>query len=168
MTMTMTMTMTRQMKPPIVKAIIPRSSNTATQLSFHSRGGGANLFPLRLQCSPSSPSTSDAGAGDAIILHVGGMMCEGCASTVKRILESQPQVSSATVNLASQTATIVPHVSEEEEEVLGVALAQHLTASGFTSTFPPPGELIGHNHVCAQLALHVVEFIDAQSKTSNL
>nr|CAD1826903.1 unnamed protein product [Ananas comosus var. bracteatus] len=43
---------------------------------------------------------------DVIILDVGGMSCGGCAASVKRILESLPQVTSASVNLATETAVI--------------------------------------------------------------
>nr|TKR84737.1 copper-transporting ATPase PAA1, chloroplastic-like [Populus alba] len=74
---------------------------------------------------------------DVIILDVGGMTCGGCASSVKRILESQPQVSSASVNLATETAIVWP-VSEAKgvpnwQKQLGEALAKHLTSCGFMS-----------------------------------
>ncbi|XP_061365484.1 uncharacterized protein LOC133308796 [Gastrolobium bilobum] len=93
-----------------------------------------SIMPLR--CS----AASSGGGGDdsIIILHVGGMMCEGCAANVKRILESRPQVSSATVNLTSEIAIVSP-VSEEKtapnwQNRLGEALAQHLTSCGFSSS----------------------------------
>ncbi|KAF1890464.1 hypothetical protein Lal_00041205 [Lupinus albus] len=127
--------MTTTMKPVamFVKPNNITKTQSPNQLFFNSPK--VNIFPLR--CSHSSA----AGVGDVvpITLHVGGMMCEGCASTVKRILETQPQVSSATVNLASQTATVIPAIEYEKEE-LGEALAHHLSTSGFTSTFPPPGQ----------------------------
>ncbi|KHG29061.1 Putative copper-transporting ATPase PAA1 -like protein [Gossypium arboreum] len=74
---------------------------------------------------------------DVIILNVGGMMCGGCASSVKKILESQPQVSSATVDLKTATAMVWP-VSEAKavpnwQKELGEALAKQLTSSGFES-----------------------------------
>ncbi|KAH9697895.1 Copper-transporting ATPase PAA1 [Citrus sinensis] len=47
-------------------------------------------------------------SSDVIILDVGGMTCGGCAASVKRILESQPQVSSASVNLTTETAIVWP------------------------------------------------------------
>ncbi|XP_019418240.1 PREDICTED: copper-transporting ATPase PAA1, chloroplastic-like isoform X2 [Lupinus angustifolius] len=129
----MELAMTTTMKP---HALFIKPNNIIqtqfpNQLFFKS--SAVNLFSLR--CSASS----GAGAGVPITLHVGGMMCEGCASTVKRILETQPQVSSATVNLASQTATVIPAIESEKEE-LGEALAHHLSTSGFTSTFPSPGQ----------------------------
>ncbi|KAF8020789.1 hypothetical protein BT93_G1268 [Corymbia citriodora subsp. variegata] len=39
------------------------------------------------------------------------MTCGGCAASVKRILENQPQVSAASVNLTTETAIVWP-VSE--------------------------------------------------------
>ncbi|KAL8130610.1 hypothetical protein V2J09_019765 [Rumex salicifolius] len=76
-------------------------------------------------------------SSDVIILDVGGMSCGGCASSVKRILESQPQVSSASVNLTTETAVVWP-VSEAKSvpdwrKHLGEILAKHLTEYGFTS-----------------------------------
>ncbi|XP_028788777.1 copper-transporting ATPase PAA1, chloroplastic [Neltuma alba] len=75
---------------------------------------------------------------DVIILDVAGMVCGGCAANVKRILESRPQVSSATVNLTTETAIVWP-VSEAKtvpnwQKQLGEALAEHLTSCGFKSS----------------------------------
>ncbi|XP_057494523.1 copper-transporting ATPase PAA1, chloroplastic isoform X2 [Actinidia eriantha] len=74
---------------------------------------------------------------DVIILDVRGMTCGGCAASVKRILESQSQVSSASVNLATETAIVWP-VSEAKvipnwQNQLGETLAKHLTSCGFKS-----------------------------------
>lgn len=74
---------------------------------------------------------------DVIILDVSGMVCGGCAASVKRILESQPQVSSASVNLTTETAIVWP-VSEAKaaanwQKQLGKTLAEHLTSCGFNS-----------------------------------
>ncbi|GMJ03454.1 hypothetical protein HRI_004014600 [Hibiscus trionum] len=89
---------------------------------------------------------------DVVILHVEGMTCGGCASKVKKILESQPQVSSASVDLATETAIVWP-VSEAKatpnwQNELGEALAKHLTTCGFKSnlrvaaTIVPFGQLL--------------------------
>ncbi|KAJ6389659.1 hypothetical protein OIU77_027893 [Salix suchowensis] len=80
---------------------------------------------------------------DVIILDVGGMTCGGCAASVKRILESQSQVSSASVNLATETAIVWP-VSEAKvvpnwQKQLGEALAKHLTNCGFASNLRDEG-----------------------------
>ncbi|KAG0607893.1 hypothetical protein M758_8G062900 [Ceratodon purpureus] len=78
---------------------------------------------------------------DVIILDVGGMSCGGCASSVKRILESQPQVTGATVNLATETAlvrvkseSVESNGWEKIKRQLAEALAKHLTTCGFKST----------------------------------
>ncbi|XP_039063913.1 copper-transporting ATPase PAA1, chloroplastic-like [Hibiscus syriacus] len=70
-------------------------------------GGGDSEAKLGASAADDLSSLSS----DVIILNVGGMTCGGCASSVKKILESQPQVSAASVDLASETAIVWP-VSE--------------------------------------------------------
>ncbi|XP_055960270.1 copper-transporting ATPase PAA1, chloroplastic isoform X2 [Mercurialis annua] len=81
---------------------------------------------------------------DVIILDVGGMSCGGCAASVKRILESQPKVSSATVNLTTETAIVWPaseaKVVPNWQSQLGEALAKHLTTCGFSSNLRDAGK----------------------------
>lgn len=84
---------------------------------------------------------------DVIILDVGGMSCGGCAASVKRILESQPQVSTASVNLATETAIVWP-VSEAKvvpnwQKCIGETLAKHLTSCGFKSNLRGQGAIEG-------------------------
>ncbi|KAL5096440.1 hypothetical protein RYX36_000767 [Vicia faba] len=98
----------------------------------------SSVKPLRLRCSTPSSGGNHL-HDDAIVLHVRGMMCEGCASSVKKILETQPQVLSATVNLASETALVSPLLSQDKtppnwQKQLGETLAHHLTTCGFTTT----------------------------------
>ncbi|XP_010526998.1 PREDICTED: copper-transporting ATPase PAA1, chloroplastic isoform X3 [Tarenaya hassleriana] len=93
-----------------------------------------------------SESKLGAGAGDGvpspssdvIILDVGGMTCGGCAASVKKILESQPQVSTASVNLTTETAIVWPVLEAKSvpnwKEELGEMLAKHLSNCGFEST----------------------------------
>ncbi|KAJ8755603.1 hypothetical protein K2173_022198 [Erythroxylum novogranatense] len=80
---------------------------------------------------------------DVIILDVGGMTCGGCAASVKRILESQPQVSSASVNLTTETAIVWPiseaKVAPNWQKQLGESLAKHLTNCGFKSNLRDAG-----------------------------
>ncbi|XP_042983445.1 copper-transporting ATPase PAA1, chloroplastic isoform X2 [Carya illinoinensis] len=80
---------------------------------------------------------------DVIILDVGGMTCGGCAASVKRILENQPQVSSASVNLTTETAVVWPVLeatsSQNWQQHLGEALANHLTNCGFKSNLRDSG-----------------------------
>ncbi|KAJ7193885.1 hypothetical protein O6H91_Y517100 [Diphasiastrum complanatum] len=115
-------------------------------------GGGGSGGAGGEGFSPSTTNTHAIGADtddlshptmreDVIILDVGGMSCGGCASSVKRMLESQPQVTSATVNLATEVALV--HVRLEPESAstsqvakqqLGEVLAKHLTSIGFKTT----------------------------------
>nr|XP_027112853.1 copper-transporting ATPase PAA1, chloroplastic-like [Coffea arabica] len=109
-----------------------------------SSGGGGGGGDSSAEGGEVKPATVAAGAddisalaSDVIVLDVGGMTCGGCAASVKRILESQPQVSSASVNLTTETAIIWP-VSEAKDiqnwqTQLGEALAKHLTSCGFKS-----------------------------------
>ncbi|KAG2319581.1 hypothetical protein Bca4012_054184 [Brassica carinata] len=96
--------------------------------------------------SGDSESKLGAGAGDGvsvpssdiIILSVGGMTCGGCSASVKKILESQPQVASASVNLTTETAIVWPVPEARSvpdwQKTLGETLANHLTNCGFQST----------------------------------
>lgn len=120
----------------------------------HSPNSLTTLCSLRsrLHCAASLPSA--AGGGDAgtlspdtIIINVEGMMCGGCVESVKRILESQPQVLSASVNLETETATIWP-VSEAKvmpnwQKHVGEILAKHLTSCGFKSNLRGQGAIDG-------------------------
>ncbi|XP_071725663.1 copper-transporting ATPase PAA1, chloroplastic-like [Rutidosis leptorrhynchoides] len=113
---------------------------------------GATLSPIRcrLNCVSSSAASFSSSSGsdsvddvsalstsDVIILDVRGMMCGGCASSVKRILENQSQVSSASVNHTTETAVVWP-ISEAKatpnwQKLIGEELAKNLTNSGFDS-----------------------------------
>ncbi|XP_011087884.1 copper-transporting ATPase PAA1, chloroplastic [Sesamum indicum] len=104
-------------------------------------GGGGDGSAEGGDAKPAAvaPGAADnpALSSDVIILDVGGMTCGGCAASVKRILESQPQVSSASVNLTTETAIVWP-VSEAKvapnwKKDIGEALAKHLTSCGFKS-----------------------------------
>ncbi|KAM3253785.1 hypothetical protein ACQJBY_047717 [Aegilops geniculata] len=82
----------------------------------------------------------EAGAldgSDVILLHVGGMSCGGCAAKVKRILESQPEVASATIDLAKAAAVVrtTPEAmaTKDWHKELGEKLANHLRNCGFES-----------------------------------
>ncbi|KAG2440429.1 hypothetical protein HYH02_010314 [Chlamydomonas schloesseri] len=82
---------------------------------------------------------------EVVLLDVGGMKCGGCVGHVKKILEEQPGVTSASVNLATETALVrvlVPRGSKSGGggaaaggalAALGEKLAQALTDAGFTS-----------------------------------
>ncbi|KAK8617553.1 hypothetical protein V6N13_080463 [Hibiscus sabdariffa] len=130
-------------KPP---CFLPLTSlSYPSHLRFGTSSSAAS-FPKRFHLLRSGGRDSKAkvraGAADdlssdAIILNVGGMSCGGCVSSVKKILESQPQVSSASVDLTKATAIVCP-VSEAKalpnwQKELGEALAKHLTTCGFQS-----------------------------------
>ncbi|RLN41961.1 copper-transporting ATPase PAA1, chloroplastic-like [Panicum miliaceum] len=87
--------------------------------------------------------SSDADA-DAIVLHVGGMTCGGCAAKVKRILENQPEVALATVDVEKAIAVVwtTPEAkaTKDWQKQLGEKLANHLTTCGFQSHLPDEGE----------------------------
>ncbi|VVA39611.1 PREDICTED: copper-transporting ATPase [Prunus dulcis] len=103
-----------------------------------SGGGDAKSKVVAAGCDEISTVSTDV-----IVLDVGGMTCGGCAASVKRILESQPQVSSASVNLTTETAVVWP-VSEAKvtpnwQKQLGETLAKHLTNCGFKSNLRDSG-----------------------------
>ncbi|XP_042010152.1 copper-transporting ATPase PAA1, chloroplastic-like [Salvia splendens] len=104
-------------------------------------GGGGDGSPESGDAKPGAVAAGAADgaalSSDVIILDVGGMTCGGCAASVRRILESQPQVSSASVNLTTETAIVWP-VSEAKvapnwKKEIGEALAKHLSSCGFKS-----------------------------------
>ncbi|CAN6466789.1 unnamed protein product [Victoria cruziana] len=105
-------------------------------------GGDGSSNPTDGKTLAGDSDEVPAASADVIVLDVGGMSCGGCAASVKRILESQPQVSSANVNLATETAVVwtVPEARNMQnwKQVLGEKLAAHLTNCGFKSNFRTP------------------------------
>ncbi|XP_020697443.1 copper-transporting ATPase PAA1, chloroplastic isoform X2 [Dendrobium catenatum] len=100
-------------------------------------GGGSGSGEGRVLSLAVEAEEGSSAGPDVILLDVGGMSCGGCAASVKRILESQPQVSSAAVNLATETAVVwaVPEgeVKHNWQKQLGMKLASQLTTCGFKS-----------------------------------
>nr|XP_029147653.1 copper-transporting ATPase PAA1, chloroplastic isoform X2 [Arachis hypogaea] len=106
-------------------------------------GGGGESGDGSVKLVGDAAQEVSALSPDVIILDVSGMTCGGCAATVKRILESRPQVSSASVNLTTETAIVWP-VSEAKkapnwQKHLGEALAEHLTNCGYSSSLRDSG-----------------------------
>ncbi|KAK2437358.1 copper-transporting ATPase PAA1, chloroplastic [Trifolium repens] len=100
-------------------------------------GSGGESGDVRINLVGDAAQELSSLSPDVIILDVSGMVCGGCAASVKRILESQPQVSSASVNLTTETVIVWP-VSEAKaapnwQKQLGKTLAEHLTSCGFNS-----------------------------------
>ncbi|KAL5705266.1 P-type Cu(2+) transporter [Ranunculus cassubicifolius] len=99
--------------------------------------GGSNGGEIKSKTVGVESEEISALSPDVIILDVSGMTCGGCAASVKRILESQPNVSTASVNLATETAIVWP-VTEAKamqnwQQQIGETLAKHLTNCGFKS-----------------------------------
>nr|GME13753.1 copper-transporting ATPase PAA1, chloroplastic [Ipomoea batatas] len=112
------------------------ATNRASQIVLLSRIARAQL---RIGEDPSRFGSvslrNSLKSGDLQPVRREGMTCGGCAASVKRILESQPRVSSASVNLTTETAVVWP-VSEAKvvpnwQQQLGEELAKHLTSCGF-------------------------------------
>ncbi|GJV29174.1 copper-transporting ATPase PAA1, chloroplastic-like protein [Tanacetum coccineum] len=134
-------------KTPLSSTSFPHSFRPRwiTTNALFQRSPSVNLKSKSLFLSPVLYVSSSSGSGhvsplssDFILLHVKGMMCGGCTSSVKRILETQAQVSAADVDLATETATVWP-VSEAKvtpnwQKVIGEELAKNLTNCGFNST----------------------------------
>lgn len=120
-------------------------------------GGGGGSGPDGGDADSKLAAAAEGGEGvsalpsDVIILDVGGMSCGGCVASVKRILESQPQVSSASVNLTTETAVVWPVAEAKDspnwQAQLGEALAKHLTNCGFKSNLRVAGEAISEGDI---------------------
>ena len=70
-----------------------------------------------------------------VVLDVSEMMCGSCSASVKRILENQPNVESASVNLMTETA--VAKVNSDNTN-LGEILANKVTQAGFPAQASSP------------------------------
>ncbi|KAL3814412.1 hypothetical protein ACJIZ3_015680 [Penstemon smallii] len=119
---------------------------------IYGNGGGGGGGDGAAEGGDTKPGAVATGAADAaslgsdvIILDVSGMTCGGCAASVKRILESQPQVSSASVNLTTETAIVWPmseaRIAPNWQKEIGEALAKHLTSCGFKSNLRELGRV---------------------------
>uniref|UniRef100_A0A0A9A6K0 HMA domain-containing protein n=1 Tax=Arundo donax TaxID=35708 RepID=A0A0A9A6K0_ARUDO len=115
-------------------------SSDSGRVVLLSRGGGggkcAGVGSLVFAAAAASGEAAGAGS-EAILLSVQGMMCDGCAASVKRILESQPEVTSATVDFKEASAvvwtTAEAKASEDWHKLCGEKLAKHLGTCGFES-----------------------------------
>ncbi|KAM0952883.1 putative translocase [Dioscorea sansibarensis] len=99
----------------------------------------AQRIPRPAAVSGSSADGEPRSTTGDLTLAVEGMMCDGCAASVKRILESQGPVSSASVSYAQGTAFIWTFPEAKTglnwQQEVGERLAQHLTTCGFKSQF---------------------------------
>ncbi|XP_052161709.1 copper-transporting ATPase PAA1, chloroplastic-like isoform X1 [Oryza glaberrima] len=125
-----------------------RSRRAAASASFFSpaggRGGGDAGAGSSLSSAAAAAALGEAAAAggggsdsEAILLSVQGMMCDGCAASVKRILESQPEVTSATVDFKEAKAVVLTtaevKAAEDWQKQCGEKLANHLGTCGFES-----------------------------------
>uniref|UniRef100_A0A0D3GTR0 HMA domain-containing protein n=1 Tax=Oryza barthii TaxID=65489 RepID=A0A0D3GTR0_9ORYZ len=91
----------------------------------------------RVAADPTAAAGGGGSDSEAILLSVQGMMCDGCAASVKRILESQPEVTSATVDFKEAKAVVLTtaevKAAEDWQKQCGEKLANHLGTCGFES-----------------------------------
>ncbi|GIL92859.1 hypothetical protein Vretimale_19178 [Volvox reticuliferus] len=78
---------------------------------FGGGGGGGGDGPSSTRPVSSANVLGDAAEAsdfveEVVLLDVGGMKCGGCVGHVKKILEAQPGVTSASVNLTTETALV--------------------------------------------------------------
>ncbi|KAH7435205.1 hypothetical protein KP509_06G054600 [Ceratopteris richardii] len=102
-------------------------------------GSTADVVETNSLTSDSNDFSVSTSGDDIIQLNVGGMSCGGCAASVKKILEAQPNVVNASVDLASETAVVKVSIDPEllqgsAKLEIGEALAKQLSSCGFTST----------------------------------
>jgi Cu2+-exporting ATPase len=85
-------------------------------------GGPAGAAAAAAAAAPAA-----GGAEEVLLLDVTGMRCAGCVSRVKEILEREPPVRQASVNLATETA------------VVRVVLPPEASLAASPAPPPPPG-----------------------------
>eukprot|EP00268_Persea_americana_P033509 TRINITY_DN3317_c0_g1_i1.p1 TRINITY_DN3317_c0_g1~~TRINITY_DN3317_c0_g1_i1.p1 ORF type:complete len:169 (-),score=37.01 TRINITY_DN3317_c0_g1_i1:444-950(-) len=129
---------------PLHQTLQPNCSYPSSSSNTIFRSLSAPLSPISLRnpfgraSAFADGETASNSPSAAIVLNVEGMICGGCTASVKRILESQPQVSSASVNLETSSAVVLPMpevmVTENWQQNLGEMLANHLTNCGFKSS----------------------------------
>uniref|UniRef100_A0A0E0EEM0 RRM domain-containing protein n=1 Tax=Oryza meridionalis TaxID=40149 RepID=A0A0E0EEM0_9ORYZ len=147
-----------------------RSRRAAAAASFFSpagaRGGGDAGAGSSLSSAAAALGEAAAAGGggsdsEAILLSVQGMMCDGCAASVKRILESQPEVTSATVDFKEAKAVVLTtaevKAAEDWQKQCGEKLANHLGTCGFESRLQG-GAYIGT--MCISMFIEYGEVVD--------
>ncbi|XP_066395319.1 copper-transporting ATPase PAA1, chloroplastic-like [Miscanthus floridulus] len=131
---------------PLSPASFTRAARRLDSVPFSSGSGSVVLLSRRsrdyagvgslVSAAASSGDTADAGS-ESILLSVQGMMCDGCAASVKRILESQPEVTSATVDFKKASAVVwttdEAKGTQDWQKQYGEKLAKHLGTCGFES-----------------------------------
>ncbi|XP_021744076.1 copper-transporting ATPase PAA2, chloroplastic-like isoform X2 [Chenopodium quinoa] len=96
---------------------------------------------------PTSNSTSlpenQVPAESSFLLDVGGMMCGGCVTRVKKLLVSDDRVESAVVNMLTETAAVRLKSEVSGGEFVAEELAKRLYECGFEAKKRVPGNGVG-------------------------
>eukprot|EP00959_Pyramimonas_sp_CCMP1952_P005782 121067-Pyramimonas_sp.AAC.1 len=70
-----------------------------------------------------------------VLLDVTGMKCAGCSGAVQRVLDAQPDLASASVNLLTNSAAVwVDRQGAESTDAIAQKMAQIITDKGFPAT----------------------------------
>jgi len=77
--------------------------------------------------------TEEPPTKSTVLLEVREMMCGGCSAAVKRVLESDERVSSASVNLLTGTAAVLLDQKVAPSDQVALELAAKVTGKGFPS-----------------------------------
>uniref|UniRef100_A0A061RM52 Cu2+-exporting ATPase n=1 Tax=Tetraselmis sp. GSL018 TaxID=582737 RepID=A0A061RM52_9CHLO len=106
---------------------------------LHVTGESGGSQPFSAKATKAEKEDYTSVKEDVILLDVSGMKCGGCVGRVKRTLEEVPEVTSASVNLATETAlvrVILPEASDEAALLakLEALLCEVLTNVGFKTT----------------------------------
>ncbi|WVZ66748.1 hypothetical protein U9M48_015929 [Paspalum notatum var. saurae] len=134
-------------------ASIPFSSGSGSVVLLSRRSRGYAGVGSWVSAAAASGDTAEAGS-ETILLSVQGMMCDGCAASVKRILESQPEVTSAAVDFKEASAIVwttdEAKAAQNWQKQYGEKLAKHLGTCGFESRMQDKTPL-GTSEFCSNL-----------------
>eukprot|EP00240_Pyramimonas_obovata_P000485 CAMPEP_0118924204 /NCGR_PEP_ID=MMETSP1169-20130426/2446_1 /TAXON_ID=36882 /ORGANISM="Pyramimonas obovata, Strain CCMP722" /LENGTH=598 /DNA_ID=CAMNT_0006865295 /DNA_START=246 /DNA_END=2038 /DNA_ORIENTATION=+ len=85
-------------------------------------------------------TTTTSAKSEMVLLDVTGMKCAGCSGAVQRVLDAQPELASASVNLLTNSAAVwVDEQGAESPDVVAQKIAQVITDKGFPATVRPSG-----------------------------
>lgn len=115
-------------------------------------GGGSSGVGRDKPTFASVGGSDDVVLEEVVMLDVHGMHCGGCAASVRKILEGDDDVRSASVNLANESAVVRINLSvaqlegsefetavKEAAKTVGTKLAALVTAAGFPTSLRDAG-----------------------------
>eukprot|EP00208_Stichococcus_sp_RCC1054_P001455 CAMPEP_0206141838 /NCGR_PEP_ID=MMETSP1473-20131121/14353_1 /ASSEMBLY_ACC=CAM_ASM_001109 /TAXON_ID=1461547 /ORGANISM="Stichococcus sp, Strain RCC1054" /LENGTH=960 /DNA_ID=CAMNT_0053536563 /DNA_START=260 /DNA_END=3142 /DNA_ORIENTATION=+ len=117
-------------------------------------GGGGRGRHLEPPAATSAAVAESASSEDVIMLDVTGMRCGGCVSKVKSILEGDPPVVGASVNLATETAMVRVVLGGGDNAAAAAATAEEGRSS--------PTQQASGDHRSASLAVHLAELLTSR------